>query len=214
MKLRSVLAALALLTAISWSQSAAAAVVVFFDDFDSTTQGLSLTDLPNWTVTGSVDVIGQGSAFDFYPGHGNYVDLNGSNNQIGQLESKTVFGAGTYTLSFLLGGSTGSGGDTSSKATQVSFGVGGFSQLITLAPDAGLNPYSFTFTTAGGNLFFTSVAGGNPNVGNILDNVQVSAVPEPATWILMLLGFAALAGFAYHRSKGLTVAHINALRSL
>jgi hypothetical protein len=35
-----------------------------------------------------------------------------------------------------------------------------------------------------------SNADGNKNVGNLLDNVSVTAVPEPSTWAIMILGFA------------------------
>ncbi len=178
------------------------AAVLFFDDFNSATQGTSQSVLANWSVSaGSVDVIGTGF-YDFYPGQGNYVDLNGSTGAIGALTSNTIFGAGTYTLTFTLGGSTGGGGniDPSSKTTRVSFGD--FVQDITLAPDAGLTSQSFTFTTTGGNLVFTSLSGGNSNVGNILDNVQVaSAVPELSTWAMMLIGFGGIGFFAYRQSK-------------
>jgi hypothetical protein len=40
-------------------------------------------------------------------------------------------------------------------------------------------------------LAFTTTAGGNSG-GIFLDNVSVSAVPEPATWALMLAGFGGL----------------------
>ena len=79
--------------------------------------------------------------------------------------------------------------------------LGNFSQEITLAPDAGLTSQSFTFATTGGNLVFTSLSGGNANVGNILDNVQVAAVPELSTWAMMLIGFGGIGFLAYRRSK-------------
>ncbi len=135
---------------------------------------------------------------------GNYVDLNGSTGAIGALTSNTVFGAGTYTLTFTLGGSTGGAGnvDPSAKTTRVIFGD--FVQDITLASNAGLTSQSFTFTTTGGNLTFASLPGGNafgPYVGNVLDNVQVSAVPEPSTWAMMLIGFAGIGFLAYRKTK-------------
>jgi hypothetical protein len=183
------------------------AAVLFFEDFNSQVQGAPQTSLTNWTVSsGSIDVIGTGF-FNFYPGNGNYIDLNGSSGAYGQITSTTIFGAGTYTLSFLLGGSTGGAGnvDTSTKTTLVT--LGNFSQEITLDPGAGLTTQSFTFTTTGGNLAFTSLAGGNPNVGNILDNVQVSAVPELSTWAMMLIGFGGLGFFAYRRTKKISAAN-------
>jgi hypothetical protein len=201
MKPRSLFAALALLTSLTWAQSSFAGVL-FFDNFDSTPQSLDQFTFANWTVTaGSVDVIGAGGSFDYYPGNGNYVDLNGSSNQYGELTSKAVFGAGSYTLSFLLGGSTGGAGDVDPTAKTTTITLGSFSTSITLAPNAGLTSQSFTFSTTGGDLVFTSVPGGNPNVGNILDNVQVSAVPELSTWAMMLIGFAGVGYIAYRRSR-------------
>jgi hypothetical protein len=208
MKLKSFFVALALLTSLTWAQSSSAGVL-FFDDFNSTPQQLNQFSFTNWTVTaGSVDVIGTGGPYDYYPGNGNYVDLNGSNDQNGQLTSKTVFGAGSYTLTFLLGGSTGGAGGVdlpNPKTTTIT--LGSFSTSITLAPDAGLTSQSFTFSTTGGDLVFTSLPGGNPNVGNILDNVQVaSAVPEPSTWLMMLMGFACIALVTYRRTRKLSAA--------
>ena len=77
------------------------AAVLFFDDFNSEdAEAQSQSTFANWTVSGGfVDVIGTGS-YDFYPGHGNYVDLNGSTGVNGALKSNTMFGAGTYTLTF------------------------------------------------------------------------------------------------------------------
>lgn len=202
MKFRSLIAAFALVAGLA-TQPAQAALVLF-DDFNSETpaQGLSYTSFDNWTVTaGSVDLIGTPGFFDFYPGNGHYVDLNGSN--YGQLTSNIVFGPGTYTLTFLLGGSTGGQGlvDTSTKTTLIT--LGDFNASIPLAFNAGLTSQSFTFTTAtAGSLVFTSVAGGDSRVGNILDNVSLAtAAPEPATWAMMLLGFAGVAFVAYRRSR-------------
>jgi hypothetical protein len=206
MKPRSLFMALALLGSLTWAHSSSAAVL-FSDGFNSTPQGLDQTSFAKWTVTaGSVDVIGTGF-YDFYPGNGNYVDLNGSNNENGQLTSKTIFGAGTYTLSFQLGGSKGGdqGVDLPNPKT-TTIALGNFSTSITLAPDAGLTSQSFTFFTTGGNLVFTSLPGGNPNVGNILDNVQVSSVPEASTWIMMLVGFAGIGLITYRRTRKLSTA--------
>jgi hypothetical protein len=54
---------------------------------------------------------------------------------------------------------------------------------------------------AGGNLFginvWTDVNGVNPGFAAVQPS---SAVPEPSTWAMMLLGFAGL-GFAFRRSR-------------
>jgi len=190
-----------------WSQASQAAVV-FSDNFNSTTaQQLNQTVFTNWTVTsGAVDVIGDGGSYALLPfGNGNYVDLNGSIGQPGQLTTKMTFGAGTYVVSFDLAGSQGGDGfvDPISKTTQVAFSIGGATQSLTLNPLSPLTTYSFTFTTsAPGKLSFTDLSGGNNNVGNLLDNVSVSAVPEPSTWAMMVLGFLGVGFLAYRRKSG------------
>src|SRR5207253_8683044 len=82
------------------------------DNFNSQTP-----DQLNWTgdsvflptsPPGTVDLIGAGGSFDFYPGNGGYLDLDGSsgsgNNPAGEITSIQTFGPGTYRLTFFLGG--------------------------------------------------------------------------------------------------------------
>jgi hypothetical protein len=178
----------------------AQAAVVFSENFDTEKQGLNYTGFAKFNVTsGSVDLIGgiPSSFYNFYPGYGNFVDLDGSTggkNPAGQIVTKTSFAPGTYTLNFNLGGST--RGDSNT----VRVALGGFSQDITLGSAAGLTSQSFTFMTTGGGLSFTNL-GNSDNLGLILDNVQLSsAVPEPSTWAMMLIGFAGLA-FASQRKR-------------
>lgn len=209
--MKRLLSGLAVVSALAWSQAAQASTVVFEDNFNATTtQSLNQTLFTNWTVTsGSVDVIGDGGPYAFLPtGNGNYIDLNGSTGQPGQLTTKMNFGSGTYLVSFQLAGSQGgaSNVDPAPHTTQILFSLGGTSQSITLDPTDALAPYSFYFNTTGGKLSFTDLAGGNPNVGNLLDNVSVSAVPEPSTWAMMIFGFLGVGVLAYRRrSQALAV---------
>ena len=187
-----IIAAVALLAGLGGAQVANAGVV-FSDNFDSYAYALNWTPPANWTAPGpgTVDLIGEtttGTFFDFYPGNGGYVDLDGSNNLPGTLQTIASFGAGTYTLSFDLGGNA--NGDVA-KTTTIT--LGDFSQSITLDSGAPLALHSYTFTTTGGQLSFADLPGGNQNIGNILDDVTLStAVPEPATWAAMLVGFGGM----------------------
>ena len=197
---------LLVISAFASSQASRAATVILEDNFNTTTtQSLNQTVFTNWTVTsGSVDVIGDGGPYAFLPmGNGNYIDLNGSTGQPGQLTTKMSFAAGTYLVSFQLAGSQGGANnvDPSRHTTTISFTLGGSLQSITLNPTDPLSTYSFMFTTSGGNLSFTDLAGGNPNVGNLLDNVSVSAVPEPSTWAMMVLGFLGLGFLGYRKGS-------------
>jgi PEP-CTERM motif len=194
------------------------AAVVFSDSFNAYPQQLNWVPPVNWSVpSGSVDLIGEtptGTSYDYYHGNGGFVDLNGSTDAAGTLQTTAAFGPGTYTLAFDLGGNA--VGDVS-KTTIVS--LGSFSRSITLASNDPLQQFSFSFTTSGGNLSFADLAGGFGNVGNILDNVSlesaapepnvnlVSAVPEPSAWAMLLLGFAGIGFMAYRgKSKPGTIA--------
>jgi hypothetical protein len=173
---------------------AASAAVLLADNFDS-----QVPDELNWggdatffvsSDPGSVDLIGAGGAFDFYPGNGAYLDMDGStgtgNDPAGEITSFASFGAGSYTLSFLLGGNARGAPAQTTRVT-----LGDFSADILLASGDPLALYSFTFTTTtGGQLIFTEL-GPSTQQGNILDDITLANVPEPATWAMMILGFGA-----------------------
>jgi hypothetical protein len=162
--------------------SPAQAAVFFPTTSTPTPPKLNWVPPANWSAPppGTVDLIGETTTittFDFYPGNGGYVDLHGSNGIAGTLQTLMSFGAGSYTLSFDLGGNA--RGDVD-KTTVIT--LGNFTTSIPLASSDPYQLYSFTFTTTGGPLVFSDLTAGNGNIGNILDNVQVAtAVPEPAT---------------------------------
>jgi hypothetical protein len=203
MKFSIVTAAAAVALTAGTLGSSAQAAVVFMDNFNSYPTMLNWVPPANWTVGagGSVDLIGMttdGPLFDLFPGNGGYVDLDGSTFTESNLSTIMSFAPGTYTLSFDLAGNA--RGDIA-KTTVIT--LGSFTQSISLASNAPYALHTFTFTTTGGNLVFSDMSGDNNNIGNILDNVTVAtvaAIPEPATWAMMLLGFAGL-GFAFRQSR-------------
>lgn len=75
---------------------------IFSDNFDSEgVAALNYTGFANWTVSdGSVDLKGNGT-WDYWPGNGLYVDMDGSTNDAGKLTSDTFdLEPGMYVLGF------------------------------------------------------------------------------------------------------------------
>jgi len=162
-------------------------------------------------------------------GAGSCVDLDGSTLQSGTLSTATfAFNAGdTVTFSFDLSGNQRTGGSDDwlvgltfgGNTALASYNLGGafgtstpFSNFITSGittstSAAGSDPFasyqvSFVANQAGTfNAYLQTF--GDDNVGPVVDNLlltDVAAVPEPATWALMLGGFG-LAGATLRRRR-------------
>jgi hypothetical protein len=204
------ISALLVSSLLAASATGANAAVVFSDNFNSYAFQLNWVPPSSvWTVPiGTVDLIGEttsGTHFDFFPGNGGYVDLDGTTHHAGTLETAESFGPGAYTLSFDLGGNA--RGEVA-KTTTITLGVGSWSTSLTLASSAPYHLYTYTFTTTGGKLSFGDNTAGNQDIGNILDNVSLSTasgIPEASTWAMLGLGFAGL-GFAGFRARRSAVA--------
>jgi len=184
MKIRLLIIALAICTIATPAMAA-----LFFDDFNSENGGvgkLNYNSFANWTVTdGTVDLIGNGF-YDFLPGNGLYVDLDGSTYNAGIMTTTTSLSLdpGTYTLSFDLAGNHRNG---ATETVSVKVEVGLFSKTYSLGRYDPFTTFTETFTvlTAGNyNLSFEGTGG--DNIGMLLDNVSV--VPVPAAVILGILG--------------------------
>jgi hypothetical protein len=118
------------------------------DDFNAEhggTGSFSYHDFSNWTVArGDTDLLGTGFDYDFFPGNGLYVDLDGY--YAGALlmsRDELVLPAGSYTLSFRLAGSQ--RGDT--NTITVNLGTA-FSEQFTVASAAPFSTITRTITLA------------------------------------------------------------------
>lgn len=180
--------------------SSAHAATIFSDNFDADALGLNTTVfLGGWLVSGyngTVDTIGPGN-YDVFPGNGHYIDLDGSSSTPGLFSKTLTLAAGTtYTATFELAGNH---RDAAADTVLVNFGSASGS-YTKFSADA-FTSYSLTFTTgASGGYSLSFQNDGNNNIGALLDNVSIAAVPEPSTYA-MLVGGLALLGLAAHRRR-------------
>jgi hypothetical protein len=174
------------------------ATVIFMDDFNTEPAGLSTPSLINWDiVSGSVDVIPIGGSYDFYPGNGRYLDMDGSSSAAGAIQKQLTLAAGSYLLSYDLGGSARNQSPTDSVQVMVHFSSLTYLFTHTLDYDAGLGTYALPFTLNTAQpvtLNFAALlpaGAGNDYMGLILDNVKLetTSVPDAGT-TLSLLGLA------------------------
>ena len=160
----------------------AQAAVVFSDNFDASVSGLNVVPT-GWTVTdGTVDVVGGG-----FCQSGLCVDLDGSTGNAGVLSrSFSLTGGLLHTLSFDLSGNKRGGSD------DVTITFGSASRVLELAAADPYATYSLDFTPIADDVYaITFSNAGSDNIGALLDNVSISAVPEPPTYVLMALALAA-----------------------
>lgn len=197
------------------------------------TGSLNYTTFNNFTVIdGYVDLLDTPNTYGI-TGTDIFVDLDGSGGEGGQIETKNSFNfnAGQLvTLSFDASGNQRNanadnlfgGFDFGAALPVFSFiGFSGFesanpigSQLLGIDTNVpGLQKtytlYSLSFRAQSAGSF-TAVFGtgngssGSDNEGPILDNVSITAVPEPATWAMLIMGFAGVGAALRRRSGRLT----------
>ena len=154
----------------------------------------------------------------FTPGQngGNFVVLDGdpaANGLISQTINGLVSGQ-TYAVSFeWAAGQLQSRTGNTTESLQVSLGSDSQTTKVVNTPSQGFVPWmnqTFDFTASGASetLSFLSIGtpSGMPPVA-LLDGVSLSAVPEPASWAMMVIGVGMMGATQRHRrSQRLAVA--------
>lgn len=180
------------------SFAAQASTTVFSDTFESAS--LALNTIPaGWAVAdGTVDVVTTGTyGLTCAGGAGRCVDLDGSTMNPGVLSRTFASVAGmTYTLSFDL-----SGNQRTAASDTVSVMFGSTTASFTVAKNDPWLQRQVSYTALqGGQVTLSFANSGADNQGAMLDNVSVTAVPEPESYALMLAGLG-LMGTIVRRRK-------------
>jgi hypothetical protein len=183
--------------------SPAFAGIIFSDNFDTEHGGVGILNynaFANWTVgSGTVDLIGNGF-FDFLPGNGLYIDMDGSTGDAGMMTSKFVLAAGQYTLQFDLAGNH---RNTASESVTVQVALGTvFSKTYSLTQNDPFITFTETITVPVNTIATLSFTGlGGDNIGMLLDDVKIATVSEPGSLFLLGLGFAGLGAMTWRRRQ-------------
>lgn len=177
----------------------------FYENYGPTNLGnYGGTSFPGWTVTvNNVDIVSQVSGWPAGAADGvQYLDLVGYGSTGGIAQSFATAIGQTYNLSFEYANNPGASSAAALVAVLGAPGISSvFSHSISTTNDLGWTTFtgSFVANSTTSLLAFTNTVGGG-NAGVLLDAVNVTAaVPEPATWAMMILGFVGVGFVAYRR---------------
>jgi hypothetical protein len=192
--------------AVCFTGTSLFASTIFSENFESATPGLSQTSAGQFTAINgtNIDVVAASNGWGSLvvaPESGNVVDLGGSGgNSYGDLQSSVItLKPGSYDFSFdLVGSQRGITTTTDVFVAPVVPGTDLYSNFFTLGTSdkTVTNALLTVGTTEQVTINFVLTETGNPNIGSLLDNVEITSTPEPSSLLLLGSGLVALAGFA------------------
>lgn len=162
-------------------------------------------DLPGWTIGGSIDHIA--NYWNAQDGDKS-IDLNGNGaGTISQLLTGLYVGT-TYRVSFWVSGNPDNNMQPDEKLATLSWGSGTSTVSYTLTALNAVNNMqweerSYTFVATSTSALLSLASDQQNPYGLAVDNFSISAVPEPATWAMMIGGFGA-AGVTLRRRRRTT----------
>ena len=175
-----------------------------------------------WTVTGNdvivIDKNYQESGLVFNPNGGNNaIDLTGAGNTgpaDGITQTIATVAGRKYTLSFFVGNASPTGGNgtyyTLPSTLNLSINGGALLNFTNATNDNfAINWRAFTTTFVATGATTLAFSNGTPAADNMLglDDVTLTgAVPEPATWTMLIVGFGLVGYSARRRTRTLVTA--------
>ena len=168
--------------------------------------------LPGWTLANGPSIEVRNALVGTAEDGANFVELDSQANSGMSQVLGTVTGQ-TYSLSFYYSNrsldtsynSVFAGGIVPVDSQGLSYDVGAGAVVVGAQPanttsDNAWVHYTTTFTATGPTTLTFEAVGTSDSWGSSLDNIEVSAVPEPAPFALMGAGLVLLAGLARRRN--------------